>query len=135
MKKQTTVLIEEDLRNLAKARKVSMSGILEESLRIHLALPNTAEELKIRQNHLKNELSAVNAKLQEFEAMERIQQKKDALTVLREDVAQMRAERRKWMEDPKLRSGMWGKAMNAFMKKYKMDRAEALSLIETGGGF
>lgn len=129
VKVQTTVRIDEELRDLAKARNVSMSNTLNEALSTRLSVPNTMEELTVEKHRLKQELEAIAAKELELASVSNLKDRKTQLSELKEWVARLRV---LWVKrlNSEVSDEAWAKAVSDFSAKWAVERAVTIQYAE-----
>jgi len=124
---QTTVLLDEELRNLAKARRVSISKVCNSALSAVLAVPNTKQEIDTHRQRLKQELDALNKKEAELTALNQLQEKRDTSKAFFEDVKGLQAG---WAAQLRGERFDWADLVSQFCKKWRVDRAVAIAYAD-----
>jgi len=66
----TTIYIDEHLKNLAKIKGINISKVTEEALTFHLNVDKGAEELREKEERLKQELEIIKSTLKQYEKIE-----------------------------------------------------------------
>lgn len=133
MKVQTNLLIDEELKNLAKSRKISLSKTLNDALAVVLAVPNTKEDIDNKVNKLKVELDTLQRKKQELDALGKLEQRKDRLEAFSKDIKYLRLRWRDFLQG-EVKSDHWSELISTFCDKWDIDRALALQYAEGSKG-
>jgi len=129
MRAQTTVLCDKELKKAALAAKISLSGTLEEALRVKLALPKTnLEDIKTKKEELHSQLKYLESNL--FEEEQRIaeKEKRAAEAKKRADIQFLRVSRKKYHNTDGERLN---KILRAFCAKYSCELSHAVALAES----
>lgn len=124
-KVQTCVLLNKDLRDLAKSRQISISGVCNDALASILALPTSEEELIVAEHRLKQELAAVQAKRAEISSVAKLDGKRKAVDEMKADVKELRE---LWVKklDGEISADYWAKLVSKFCEIWKVDRVTAV---------
>jgi len=137
-KVSTHVLIDEEMRNLAKSRNISLSRTLNEALALKLSIPNTREEIITKKNKLKQELTTLEKKELELTALDKIRKKKTVINELKKDVDELRESWRAFITRPTSKLGKlnvgridsvskkWDATVASFCKKWGVEKVVAL---------
>jgi len=128
-KVNTHVLIDEELRDLAKARNISMSRTLNDALSARLALPNTKEELIVQAHKLGQELEAIKAKEAELDKTEEVKTRRKVIEEMQADVKELRELWAKHLEGG-ISDADWYKYVSKFCETWKVERAVAVQYAE-----
>lgn len=128
-KVNTHVLIDRNLRDLAKARNISISKTINDALASRLAVPNTKEELIVQKFKLKEELKAVTAKADELDADDVIRTRREVVESMDADVKELRD---LWIRrlNGKMSDENWGFYVGKFCKLWDVERAVAVQYAE-----
>lgn len=128
-KVHTNVLIDKELRDMAKARNISMSKTLNEALAARLSLPNTEEELIVKEHNLKTELEAVRIKRDQMKKEDVLRTRKQVIGEMEEDVKKLRE---LWKAKLKgnVKEDVFAEAIGHFCKTWEVDRRVAIDYAE-----
>jgi hypothetical protein len=128
-KTNTHVLLNKDLRDLAKARNLSVSKICNEALEARLAVPDTKEAIIVQRYRLNEEIKALDSKEADLAKIDTIKSRKDLLKDMAADVVALRA---LWSKNIKgqLRGNAWADAVTSFCQNWDVERAVAVDYAE-----
>lgn len=124
-KVQTSVLLIKDLRDLAKARNVSISGVCNSALASVLSVPTSEAELIASELRLNQELASIHAKRTELSSVGALANKKKTIDEMRDDVDELRG---LWVKRLKgeITADYWAKLVSKFCELWKVDRITAI---------
>ena len=128
-KETTNLLLEKNLKDLAKARNISISALTNSALATHLALPNSVRELDAEEHKLKEEMKALTVKRAELKASGKARSLKSEIAEMDKDVKTLQ---RYWIDriNGMIKDDIWAKVVTAFCERWKVDRAVALQYAE-----
>lgn len=125
----TSLLLNKDLRDLAKARHISISKTCNEALEARLSLPDTKEEIIVQKHKLKQELGALEAKEAELDKVDAVKSRREILEQMEAEVKELRGI---WARklDGKVDDAYWAGIVSKFCKNWGLERAVAIAYAE-----
>ncbi len=121
--------MERNLRDLAKARNISISGLTNTALAARLCIPNTKEKLDAEEHRIKEELRAITVKRAELKALGQARSLKSEIAEMDKDVKTIQ---RYYIDrlNGMIKDEQWAKVVTAFCERWKVSRAVALQYAE-----
>jgi len=126
---QTNVLCDKDLKDQAKARKISLSDTLEEAIREKLSLPTKGPEIKQKIAELEAQIKYMQS--YEFREAEKEFEREDKLAAMqkKKDESLLRKAFVNSLQNQN--KDKYNKILHAYCEKYKVEMVVAVALAES----
>jgi len=129
MKQQTCVYLDKEIKDLAKAKNISISQVCNDALAAILMLPESKEAIEAERRKFKAYLEALNQKEEALIASKTLLKKQNSLGELRGDVKEL--SEAYFVKGTDLKHGMrWERLLGIFCKKWAVDKAMAMNYVE-----